>query len=73
MEAQVNFFENGLPSEDVVVEVVNSDGEFSLEDVFFEGVGLGQVQIVHADLENRDEDIPATVDKIKRQGIHLQL
>ena len=73
MEAQIDLFENGLPSEDVVVEIVNSDGELSFEDVFFEGVGLGQIQVVHADLENGDEDVPATVDEVKRQGVYLQL
>ena len=73
VETKGHFLENGLPPEDVVIEVINCSWKLTLQNVLFKGVGLGERQVVDIDLEDRNEDVTSTIDQIERKSIYLQL
>ena len=73
MEAQRDFLENGLPTENTVVEVVDCSCELSLQNILLECVGFGERKPAHTDLQDGYEDISTAVDEIEGKCINFKV
>lgn len=65
-----NSLNGWLPLENERVEVTQHHVEVSLNDVFLESIVWSQVQLLHLEIDDWNEDFFPTVDQVKGQGSH---
>jgi len=66
MEEKVDLLDHRFPSEDLIVEVVNSNIEVALKNVLLESVTFPQIDPVDCHLQNWNEYVSSCVQQIKR-------
>lgn len=57
MEEETDLLEDGLPSEDQIIEIVDHKFEITFKDVLLKGVRLAEIAPTYDDLQNRNENI----------------